>query len=184
MKQVWIIIIVATFFIQTSFAGILEDKVEIDNIKNLERIRAIEASKNKTYSFELNEGGVYIEPQIKAINGATNNLEQQNISNVNNQSQPLNYQVKSNIGVDFNKYFTGFLAYDLGSVAINPASKNVDFGINSSTIRVNGVGSKINFSDDFNLKIMYFEQDRNIQNQNINRIDRNQEIHLKTTITF
>lgn len=166
-------------FAVNSFAVAINENTKINNIENLKLLQELEAPKTKTYSYEINKGGIYFEPEAiaKRQEITSNNLAQEI-----EKEQFLNYNLRSNIGYEFSKYFTGFLSYDLGNIGIDSVNKNVNLGINYSTIRINGVGSKINFSDDFGMKIIYREQDL-IGNGNSN-IDKSQEINLKTILNF
>jgi len=150
--------------------------------ENLDLLREKEASQSKKYSFEVNEGGVYLEPQIRSVVG-DNTIG--DTSGVNNgQGDNLNYQVNSNIGVEFNKYFTGFLAYDFGNIGFDAKNQDINFDLDASTIKVNGFGSKINFSQDFYLKMMYIEHDLDYSGQQNTDIDKDKEFQLKGVVNF
>lgn len=179
VTRILITLVFLKIFVVNSFAVSINENTKINNIENLKLLQELEAPKAKTYSYEINKGGIYFEPEAISQNQEiTNNNLAQNLE----KEQSLNYNLRSNIGYEFNKYFTGFVSYDLGNIGIDSVNRNVNLGIDYSTIRINGVGSKINFSDDFGMKIIYREQDL-VGNGNLN-IDKSQEINLKTILNF
>lgn len=146
---------------------------KVDNIENLDLLREKEIQSDKKYSFEVNESGVYVEPRVNAVGMSKNDLGQQD-----------NYYIHSNIGVDLNKYFTGFLAYHFGNVGVDVQNKNINVGIDSSTIRVNGFGSKVRFDEDFYLKFMYLENNLDVSEQQDLSVDKEQKLFLEGVINF
>ena len=178
------------FFIFALFANIsfaaVDDKV--GNVNYLKILQDKESSKNQDYGFEVEGAGLYLAPTITTLSGDdigdVAKVENFQDSLKNGQKTDLNYQLNSNIGINFNKYFTGFLAYDLGAFGINSETKNINLNIDSSTIKLNGFGSKVNFSDDFYLKLIYFENDIDQSEQNNLDIDKDRQFQLNGVINF
>lgn len=147
--------------------------VGIDAAKNNEKIGKIDKSvaqakgeEDRYYGYKFRGSGFFVAPEISSeknkstlahsFSGAnqSNMLSQTNIPKANS-----NYDLKANIGYDFNKHFSGFVAYDVVKF-----SYNSNLGVSSfAADRVSGnnaigIGSQINFSNSFGVKVLYSQQ--------------------------
>lgn len=186
IKKNLIQFLILLFFVNPVFAE-MDDKV--GNVNYLRILQEKESAKKQTYGFDLEGAGLYLAPSITTIDVDDEiNLEENNrIQDPPLESSTiadLNYHLKSNIGINFNKYFTGFLAYDLGDFGINSAGNEINFNIDSSTIKLNGFGSKINFSHDFYLKMMYLENDLDESDKKNLDSDKERQFQLNGVINF
>lgn len=183
------ILLLLTFlnlFLSAPVFAIGEDKV--GNVNYLKILQDKESAKKQDYGFEIEGAGLYLAPTITTISAdkkpddaINSSLES---SSKTTAAKHLNYQLNSDIGININQYFTAFLAYDLGEFGINGENNNINFGIDSSTIKLNGFGSKINFSKDFYLKMMYFENELDEAEQNNLNFDKERQMQLKGVINF
>lgn len=147
--------------------------VGIDASKNDDKIGKIDKSvsqekveEDRYYGYKLQGSGFFVAPEVSADkNKSTSSrsfygtnqgdtLNQTSLSKTNS-----NYNLKANIGYDFSKSFSGFLTYDIvkfsynsnlgvSSLAVNRAAGNTAIGI----------GSQINFSNSFGVKVLYGQQ--------------------------
>jgi hypothetical protein len=182
MTKVFLTILILFSSFSSSFSAPeipnnVEKNPSISNIENIKMLLDKEnqgKSLDENYSYEIEGAGVFIEPQAiqtSQINPDTG-VPQQN----------MDYNLQSNIGYAFSKHFTAFLTYNLGDVSYDPSQKNIDLDINTSVINFNGVGSKINVSDDFGVKIMYFQ--RSNRSQDDLDIGKDHELQFKATVNF
>lgn len=153
--------------LKSAFAGNLKDGfyVGIDAGKNNETIGKIDNSRpnvtkeDNYYGYKFGEGGFFVAPEVSLEKTGSHLNKENQTSNNNNSISATNYNLKANIGYDFNKNFSGFLTYDVAKFSYNP-NQGVA-GINASNILGNstiGIGSQINFSSDFGVKILYSQQ--------------------------
>lgn len=150
-------------------------ETKIKSVDNVKLLREKQFGKKEDYSFEIDENGVYVEPRIR------NNFSEVYLPE--KEEGLKSYRVNSNVGVDFNKYFTGYLVYDLGRVGVSSTGINSNSTV-GSTIKVNGIGSKINVSDDVFLRFMYTQDELDSGIQENLGVDKNQELEIKGTIKF
>ena len=112
---------------------------------------------NKYYGYKICNRGFFVAPELLAIGGGQS-LAVKNLNTVTGTAKPvsatptLNYNVKANVGYEFNHRVTGFVTYDVGSVSYDPTQKSV--GASNAMGSAVGVGSQFNFSNDLGLKII------------------------------
>jgi len=153
--------------------------VDIDSIKeNKSQIidRSIEKSEPSKfyYGYKLSASGFFLAPELIKQSSGTN-LNVNSVNNQLNQMQSIDriinfnsYNIKTNIGFDFNKYFSAFISYNLASVSLNN-SRNINSQINTRYFDYNNIaiGSQFNFSNSFGVKISCSNQ-QIIASQNLN----------------
>jgi len=143
-----------------------------------ENIKSLLDSERESYSSEIEADGIFLEPEMRRvdrINGDLNN----GITN-----QAIKYNIRTNIGYEFSKYFTGFINYDFGKVGFDPTTQGVNLDyLDYYNLNINGIGSKINIDKDFNIKVMYIE-DQFSNSLNESNINRSQEVQIKATTSF
>ena len=132
------------------------------NKANIDNSLAVDEKplEGRYYGYKLRESGFFVAPEAfqKKDPNALELKNSSNAQNVPNAANPsLNYDIKANIGYEFSNGVSGFFTYDVGSfsyssmqrsVAIDPRRKNAALG----------VGSQINFSNDFTVKFSYTQQ--------------------------
>ncbi len=74
------------------------------------------------------------------------------------EAQDINYNVKANIGYEFTDQFKSFVIYDVGNFSVSSANKSAKFQNQNSSL---GVGSQIEVSDGFVIKVTYSQQQLN-----------------------
>ena len=89
MKKISIFFLIILFVSENLMA---KDEVKISNIENLKLLQDQFNPKNQTYSYEINERGLYFEPQAVERNSASNSAL---LSQELRQEQDLNYDLKS-----------------------------------------------------------------------------------------
>lgn len=109
----------------------------------------------KYYGYKFSEGGFFLAPEaIKKSATLQKNTVLQD-PNFLQKNDNLNYNVKANLGYDFNKSFSGFVTYDVGNFSYDATQRRTSFvaGQNAEV----GVGSQMKF-DDFSAKVTYSQQ--------------------------
>lgn len=118
---------------------------------------ASKKSENKYYGYKICNNGFFLAPELLATSGSQT-IAVKNLNPVTGMAKPIsatptvNYNVKANVGYEFNRRVTGFVTYDVGSVSYDPTQKAV--GANNIFGSAVGVGSQFNFSNDLGLKII------------------------------
>ncbi len=133
--------------------GKIDNSVAIDKVEE-----------GRYYGYKVGSDGFFVSPEV-SISKSSNQVLQN--SSVTNQTKiadlMLNYNLRANIGYDFNKYFSGFVTYDVAKFSLDSSGQN-SFGVNSNSsinsgnIPIIGVGSQINLSNDFGVKFSYVQQ--------------------------
>ncbi len=117
---------------------------------------------DRYYGYKFSDQGFFVAPELFMQNGAkisSNHSDSSSSSTSSNSSSTtpgVTYDVKANLGYEFNRQVSGFVSYDLGSVAYG--SGQVAVGANYLNSNVMGVGSQVNLSDDFGLKFSYSQR--------------------------
>lgn len=147
--------------------------VGLDAAKNNEKIGKIDNSvaqkkveEDRYYGYKFGGSSFFVAPEVFAEkNRSTVShsfygtdqskiLGQTSISKANS-----NYNLKANIGYDFNKHLSGFITYDIAKFSYNSnlgiSSLAANRAYNSGVI---GIGSQINFSNSFGVKVLYSQQ--------------------------
>lgn len=112
---------------------------------------------NKYYGYKICNRGFFIAPELLTSSGSQT-IVVKNLNPVTGATQPastaptVNYDIKANVGYEFNRRVTGFVTYDVGSVSYDPTQKAV--GASNTFGSAVGVGSQINVSKDLGLKII------------------------------
>jgi hypothetical protein len=148
----------------------------VDAAKNNEKIGQIDNSvvakteDDHYYGYKFSGAGFFLSPEVfsEKANQTLTTQSTSSTSNATSNSKKTtdttattntNYGLKANIGYDFNRHFSGFVTYDVAKFSYNAGQSAVVTGANSnlnnSTI---GIGSQINFSDSFGVKILYNQQ--------------------------
>jgi hypothetical protein len=126
-------------------------------------------AEDRYYGYKFSGGGLFVSPEIFMQSGQASSYTQTSSSNATtsgsvakpdqlNVVPNVGYNVKANVGYDFNRYVSGFVTYDLGTFSYNPGQKSVTVGANKASNSAVGIGSQINFSNDFGVKIIYSQQ--------------------------
>ena len=122
---------------------------KIGNIDNSVSLDS-KVAEDRYYGYKFGSGGMFIAPEFSSNQTILK-------TSVPNTAPPVSYNVKANVGYDFNNNVSGFVTYDLGNFSYNSGQK-VTIGSNTATSSAVGVGSQINFSHDFGVKIIYTQQ--------------------------
>lgn len=136
-------------------------------------------AEDRYYGYKFSSGGFFVAPEVFMQNGGNLNTTQNAASNTSTTTSStttanssaaksnqigsipgMTYSVKANVGYEFNHYVSGFVTYDLGSFAYssNGRGQQVTIGSNRANSSAVGIGSQINLSNRFGVKIMYTQQ--------------------------
>lgn len=141
--------------------------IGVDATKNNEKIGNIDKSitlKNKTdkdryYGYKISGNGFFVSPEIFVDDNPSALSGSEILNNTDISQERLNYGLKANIGYDFNRYFSGFLTYDVAKFSFDATQGVSGVGVtdflNGNTV---GVGSQVNISDSFGVKFLYSQQ--------------------------
>ncbi len=144
--------------------------VGVDPLKTDNKIGKIDNSvsvdskvpEDRYYGYKFSGGGLFVAPEVFMQNGTQ--IVTSPISGTTTKSDQttavpnVSYNVKANVGYDFNPRVSGFVTYDLGTFAYAPGQRSVTVGANRATNSAVGIGSQINFSNSFGVKIIYSQQ--------------------------
>jgi len=136
------------------------DPTKTDNkIGNINKAVSVDSKVNEDryYGYKFADAGFFISPEVFMQNGnlnSTNSGGQK--SNQIGANSATNYNVKANVGYEFNNLVSGFVSYDLGSFSYNSGQKTIAVG--ASNNRILGIGSQLNLSKSFGVKIIYSQQ--------------------------
>ncbi len=125
-------------------------------------------AEDRYYGYKFSEAGFFIAPevamrsknsQISFDSSKLDNNYNSNNTTTNSAAANVSYNIRANIGYEFDKSFSGFLTYDVGSFSYVPAAQRpVAIGIGNAANSVVGIGSQINLSNSFGVKISYSQQ--------------------------
>ena len=123
---------------------------------------------SKYYGYKVSEGGFFISPEVAAQQAVqaidptklTNNASNAGKANSANATRSaLNYDLRANLGYEFNSHVSGFLTYDVAQFSYDSTqgaiSVDTSKAVNSSVF---GVGSQIKVSNDFGIRVSYIQQ--------------------------
>lgn len=134
-----------------------ENKFEIDSSVD-KKERPVEG---KYYGYKFANGGFFIAPEAMRNLDAANSLQTPGIAQNNSlalAAQDINYNVKANIGYEFSDQFKSFVIYDVGNFSVSSANKSAKFQNQNTSL---GLGSQIEISDGFVIKLTYTQQQLN-----------------------
>ncbi|NBV06023.1 MAG: hypothetical protein EBS06_02155 [Proteobacteria bacterium] len=172
MKFFLIFTLILFFYLPTVFAEenkavegfyVGVDPTKTDNkIGNINKAVSVDSkvAEDRYYGYKFSEAGFFISPEVFLQNG---NLNSTSTTNSNNQKSNqigatpgTTYNVKANIGYEFNNLVSGFVTYDLGSFSYNSGQRSIAVGASNSTSI--GVGSQLNLSRSVGVKVIYSQQ--------------------------
>lgn len=116
-------------------------------------------AEDRYYGYKFSNQGFFVAPELFMQNGTnltsgTNN----STADANSKQLGVTYDVKANLGYEFNRRFLGFVSYDLGSLAYGSSQRQFAIGANRANNSMVGIGSQINLSNDFGVKFIYSQQ--------------------------
>ncbi len=117
---------------------------------------------NFYYGYKLSSSGFFLAPELikqssnsaispNAISGISKGSPGGNLSTIENANS---YNIKTNIGFDFNKRFSAFISYNLANISMN-SDRTVNSQFNARNFDMNNfsIGSQVNFDNNFGLKL-------------------------------
>lgn len=119
---------------------------------------------DRYYGYKFSEAGFFVSPEVSMQSSttlSTNSNSESNNSNSssNNSIAPgVVYNVRANVGYEFDKSFSGFITYDVGSFSYSQNQRNIGIGANNLFSSSIGVGSQVNISNNFGVKFSYSQQ--------------------------
>lgn len=160
-----------------------ENKFEIDASVD-KKEKPVEG---KYYGYKFSNGGFFVAPEamrhldLSSGNGGNLQVPSNDRSAAGLTAQDINYNIKANIGYEFSDQLKTFVIYDVGNVSVSSASKSAKFnqGQNSNL----GLGSQIQISDDFVIKVTYSQQQLNDASANQGRLKAD-VVRFGTSINF
>ena len=116
------------------------------------------AAGSSYYGYKLSDSGFFLAPEL--LTNSSNQSLNAKLGGTTKSKAPspsVNYNVNANVGYEFNKKVAGFVTYDVGNFSYNSNQKTVVAGTSKNAATI-GVGSQINFSKDFGVKVSYSQQ--------------------------
>ena len=150
------------------YSGI--DPVKTNNkIGHIDNAVSVDAKidEDHYYGYKFGDEGFFVAPEVFMKNGSKLDNTRFSTDRNGQSGSPdsgVTYDMKANFGYDFNRSFSGFVTYDVGSFAYNPGQKTVAVGSNLNNNSAVGIGSQINLSNNLGLKMMYSKQQLNNSN--------------------
>lgn len=107
----------------------------------------------KYYGYKFSGGGFFVAPEATR---RLNNIHIKSFSDpALNTKDNIDYNIKTNLGYDFDSGISVFVTYDVGDFSYNSVQRSTYLNRNNSAV---GFGSQLKFSDDFSLKVSYTQQ--------------------------
>ncbi|MDX2083581.1 MAG: hypothetical protein SFV53_06325 [Rickettsiales bacterium] len=133
------------------------------NSANIDKSTAANKIVNdRYYGYKFGGEGFYVAPEISLQ--SNNIVTQTNNSAVNLSNQKSDQaaipgvKVKANLGYEFSNHFSGFIAYDFGNFSYNQTQKSLAINYNKYLSNSVAIGSQLNLSKDFGVKVSYTQQ--------------------------
>jgi hypothetical protein len=147
----------AVIYKVTNVDSVAESKTQsIDN--SLEKY----SPSNFYYGYKLSSSGFFLAPELikqasnsaissNAISGISKGTSGGSLSTIENANS---YNIKTNIGFDFNKRLSAFISYDLANISMS-GDRTVSSQFNARNFDMNNIsiGSQVNFNNNFGLKL-------------------------------
>jgi hypothetical protein len=118
---------------------------------------------------KLNSGDLTLDPEVS-------------VSKKDEKNNLVEYGVKANLGYNFTDKISGFAGYDVGNFGVNLQQRKTSFVPNKFGYGASSIGSKIDVSDSFNVKLIYSQQ-RMAPNRGI-QYNREDSVKFGTVIKF
>ena len=110
------------------------------------------------YGYKLSTGKFFIAPEVGNQNIAPQNI-QQNIRGEKGVFNPnFAFGVKTSLGYDFNNHFSAFIGYNLGGLAFDKEQMAGRVKLNHLQLGSITIGSQINITQNFGVKINCSQQ--------------------------
>ncbi len=119
-----------------------------------------------SYGYKLSTGSFFIAPEI----GKQSFLFQNTSQNIQGERSGFNpnlaFGVKTNLGYDFNNHFSAFIGYNLGGLAFDKEQMARRVKLNPLQLGSITIGSQINITQNFGVKINCSQQNSIINSKN------------------
>jgi hypothetical protein len=120
-------------------------------------------SRDRYYGYKLGDKGLFVAPELFVGKqdlkmSGQNSTTSAGASGANSR---IKYDLKANIGYEFMNDVSGFVVYDVGSVSYDKNQKAANFTKNAPRNSAVGIGSQVEISDDFSVKLIYSQQTNN-----------------------
>ncbi len=166
IKKLLFILIIFSSDLFAKDSGLISKEnfyVGVDATKNDKTVGKIDNSvaadkveEDRYYGYKLGNKGFFVAPEVSVSKTSSANSAQKS-SNISNPF--VDYNLKANVGYDFSKHISGFVTYDVAKFSYNSSQGGINAASSfNSTSPVVGVGSQINFSNDFGVKFSYSQQ--------------------------
>ncbi len=119
-------------------------------------------AEDRYYGYKFSEAGFFVAPEVALkshLSQAVDDVSKTNNSVPNSTIPNVSYNVRANIGYEFDKSFSGFLTYDVGNFSyISGSQRPIPIAGRNISNNVIGFGSQVNFSNSFGVKFSYSQQ--------------------------
>ncbi len=183
MKNFWFVLCVCFSYVIPAFAapkqsvdgfyiGIDPEKIDTRAANPNNAISSdSKVKEDRYYGYKFSNEGFFVSPEVFMQNGinisnpqASFALPQRNNA-AQNSSAPtvpgatgVTYNVKANVGYQFNHDVAGFVTYDVGSFAYSPNQRSLVVGAGALNSNSVAIGSQVNISNSFGVKFSYGQQ--------------------------
>ncbi|MCE2687571.1 MAG: acyloxyacyl hydrolase [Rickettsiales bacterium] len=132
------------------------------------------------YGYKLSTGRFFITPEVGKQNFAVQNTQIEN----NNFNPNFRFALKTSLGYDFNNHFSAFIGYNLGGLAFDKEQMAGKVKLNHLQLGSITVGSQINITQNFGVKINCLQQNSIINSNNQQNIVGCNNVKIGTVYGF
>lgn len=136
------------------------------------------------YGYKLSTGNFFLAPEVGKQSLSSQNI-QQNIWEEKGGFNPnLAFGIKTSLGYDFNNHFSAFIGYNLGSLAFDREQMAGRIKLNHLQLGSITIGSQINITQNFGVKINCSQQNSIINSNNQQNIIGCNNVRIGTVYGF
>jgi len=140
------------------------------------------------YGYKLSTGKFFIAPEVGNQNLIPQNTQQNTQQNTRGEKGVFNpnlaFGVKTSLGYDFNNHFSAFIGYNLGGLAFDKEQMAGKVKLNHLQLGSITVGSQINITQNFGVKINCSQQNSIINSNNQQNIIGCNNVRIGTVYGF
>ncbi len=140
------------------------------------------------YGYKLSTGKFFIAPEVGNQTLAFQNIQQDIRQNIRGEKGGFNpnfaFGLKTSLGYDFNSHFSAFIGYNLGGLAFDKEQMAGRVKLNHLQLGSITIGSQINITQNFGVKINCSQQNSIINSNNQQNIMGCNNVRIGTVYGF
>ena len=140
------------------------------------------------YCYKLSTGKFFIAPEVGNQTLTSQDIQQNTQQNIQGEKGVFNpnfaFGVKTSLGYDFNSHFSAFIGYNLGGLAFDKEQMAGRVKLNHLQLGSITIGSQINITQNFGVKINCSQQNSIINSNNQQNIMGCNNVRIGTVYGF